>query len=87
MKKVLLTFLLSGVLLMGTACAKVESANDSYDRSMLIKVEKAGAWMIVDDKETKVMYVVSTGTYNYGNFTVLVNADGTPKIYESEDNR
>ena len=35
-------------------------------------------------KETKVMYAVSSGGFNSGNFTVLVNPDGTPMIYKEE---
>lgn len=41
-------------------------------------------WYIVYHKETKVMYAVSCGAYNRGVFTLLVNADGTPMIWEGE---
>nr|DAG35211.1 MAG TPA: hypothetical protein [Caudoviricetes sp.] len=27
------------------------------------------------------MYTVSSSSYNYGDVTMLVNADGTPKIW------
>ena len=37
---------------------------------------------IVYHKETKVMYAVSCGSYNYGNLTVLVDADGKPMLWE-----
>ena len=44
---------------------------------------------IVYDNDTKVMYYVSTdnGNYagNYGTMTLLVNADGSPKLYEDDD--
>lgn len=48
-------------------------------------VEKATYWTIVYHNETKVMYVVSDSSHNYtrGVFTVLVNADGTPMIYDN----
>ena len=39
---------------------------------------------IVYHKQTKVMYVVSDEYYNRGNFTLLVNSDGTPMIYKAE---
>ena len=29
----------------------------------------------------KVMYAVSDGTYNHGNFTLLVDANGNPLLY------
>ena len=28
------------------------------------------------------MYVISQGTRNYGNFTVLLNPDGTPQVWK-----
>jgi hypothetical protein len=36
---------------------------------------------VVYHKQTKVMYVVSIGHNNSGNFTLLVNADGKPLLY------
>lgn len=36
------------------------------------------------DKETKVMYAVSTGKYNYGNVVMLVDANGKPLLYGGE---
>lgn len=41
-------------------------------------------YIIVYHKQTKVMYVVSDGMDNKGDFTVLVNPDGTPMIYKAE---
>lgn len=35
-------------------------------------------WMVVRDVQTGVLYAVSTGYYNKGNFTVLVDEDGKP---------
>jgi len=34
------------------------------------------------DKSTGVMYWVSDNSYNRGNLTLLVNPDGTPRIWE-----
>ena len=41
-------------------------------------------YYIVYHKRTKVMYVVPDGKFNSGSFTLLVNSDGTPMIYEAE---
>lgn len=41
-------------------------------------------YIIVYHKQTKVMYVVSAEYRNKGDFTLLVNPDGTPMIYKSE---
>lgn len=37
---------------------------------------------IVYDRETGVMYAMSYGGYSYGTMTVMVNPDGTPRVYE-----
>ena len=50
--------------------------------SMFVVVEKAACWIVVYNKDTKVMYAVSNSSYNHGNFTLLVNPDGTPMIWE-----
>lgn len=42
------------------------------------------AYDVVYHKDTKVMYAVSHSCYNIGTFTVLVNPDGTPMLYEAE---
>jgi len=49
--------------------------------SMFIEIESTSSWKVVYHKDTKVMYVVSWGGYNCGNFTLLVNADGSPMVY------
>lgn len=41
-------------------------------------------YIIVYHKQTKVMYVVSEEYRNEGDFTLLVNSDGTPMIYKAE---
>lgn len=49
--------------------------------SMFVVVEHTTAWRVVYHRDTKVMYACSSSSYNIGNFTLLVNADGTPMIY------
>ena len=39
---------------------------------------------IVYDKETKVQYALSRGSYNSGNLTLLVDKDGNPLLYQGE---
>jgi hypothetical protein len=65
-----------------TGCSKVE--DKSSDMSEFVLVEHTSTWKVVYHKKTKVMYAVSDGTYNRGTFTLLVNADGTPMIWEGE---
>ena len=57
--------------------------SDSVDSSsMFVCIEETASFSVVYHKETKVMYAVSGGSYNYGTFTMLVNADGTPMVWE-----
>lgn len=52
------------------------------DHSRFITIENNFLFCIVVDRMTGVMYAVSNGNSNAGTFTPLVNADGTPLIYE-----
>ena len=66
------------------ACNGVESQIDGDKPSMFVKIEKASGWLVVYHRDTKVMYVVSNGGYNVGDFTVLLNPDGTPMLYSGD---
>lgn len=66
--------------MMLSSCNRVAKSED--DTSMFVEVETTSLWKVVYHKDTKVMYVVSYGSYNYGTFTLLVDADGKPMIYE-----
>lgn len=61
-----------------------QEAKEEPAKSMFIEVEQSVTWKVVYQKDTKVMYVVSEGCENYGNFTLLVNPDGTPMIWEGK---
>ena len=50
--------------------------------SMFVEVESTYPWIIVYHKDTKVMYAVSKGSHNKGNFTLLVDQDGKPLLYD-----
>ena len=84
MKKVVSLILALAVCLSLCACGgpsvRVESSVSSA--SMFVEVENNTFWRVVYHRETKVMYVISQGTRNYGNFTVLLNPDGTPQVWK-----
>lgn len=81
-KKILATILLVIVTTFIFVGCKT-SASTSLEQSMFIPVESKGAvYDIVYHKDTKVMYAISRGSYNQGTFTVMLNADGTPMVYE-----
>ncbi len=81
MKKVLAIVI---VLLMLVGCAKTEKVKEQSFVSRFMTVESTNAWRIVVDRETRVLYAVSLGMYNIGVFTVLVDADGKPLLWEGE---
>lgn len=88
MKKKIICLLLS-VLCLGaiTSCDYADVENYDEDKpttSMFVVVETTSTWQIVYHKETKVMYAVSAGAYNYGNFTLLVDENGDPLLWEVE---
>lgn len=83
MKRLVLAFLLAVAVLTTSGCSDGMDEEPRADASkMFTRVEAGGFFDVVYDKDTKVMYVISTGYYNGGNFTLLVNADGTPKLWK-----
>ena len=54
---------------------------DAQNTSMFIEVERTDYWLVVYHKDTKVMYVISYGVRNSGNFTVMVDRYGFPLIW------
>lgn len=55
-----------------------------YFLPCLWKSKEGGTYRIVYHKENKVMYAVSSSGYNAGNFTLLVDENGDPMLYEGE---
>lgn len=70
--------------LVGCDYAAMESEEEDYSNvpSMFVQVEKGDSYRVVYHKDTKVMYAISCSGYNMGNFTVMLDADGTPMLYE-----
>ena len=72
-----------GLMLAGCARGKVDEGQIAeVDNRMFMAVsdEISGRVMVV--KATGVMYWASDNSYNRGTLTLLVNADGTPRIWE-----
>lgn len=85
MKKFIAIVLITLMMLSMTACAtKRTSEVVKGETSRMIEVEETGAYVIVYDKYTKVMYAISNSGYNYGNFTLLVDANGNPLLYNEQ---
>ena len=62
--------------------AEAKEVDDVDDGNTFILVDADYYCWIVYHKDTKVMYAVSRSGYNAGTYTLLVNADGTPMIWE-----
>lgn len=85
MKKYLIALIAVATLLTGCeASAEVRSEATESVSSMFVLVEETYNWSIVYHRETKVMYAVSDGGYNQGSFTVMLNPDGTPQLWDGE---
>lgn len=78
-----LIMVLIGLAMIFVGCSgeKAEASN----KSRFMEIEDNLNWWIYADRETGVMYAVSRGVYNSGNFTLLVDANGDPLIYEGDE--
>lgn len=65
-----------------TSTSLITGQNLGSSMFIIIEENLPNDYLIAYHKDTKVMYAVSQGSYNYGNFTLLVNADGTPMTYK-----
>ena len=77
---ILMAIALCACLFVG--CSSPEQGENVSKSSSFVIVEDGYGYYIVYHKDTKVMYTLSTTSYNMGNFTLLVDADGTPMIWE-----
>ena len=74
-----------GLMLAGCASGKVDAgwiADAKVDNWMFMEISDEIDGRVIVDKATGVMYWASDNSYNRGNLTLLVNADGTPRIWE-----
>ena len=86
MKKLITIVLIALIMVTISACAtKKTSEAVKGETSRMVYVEETGAYCIVYDKYTKVMYAVSNSGYNTGNFTLLVDANGNPLLYNAAE--
>ena len=89
MKKIIAIIILSLMLAgCGAKETQKEEPKEPARQSRFVTVEgnAISMWFVVADRETGVMYAVSHGTYNLGSFTLLVDADGKPLIWEGARN-
>ena len=88
MKKLIAIVLIALMMLSMTACGtKRTSEVVKGETSRMIEIEDGTFYHIVYDKYTKVMYAVSNGAYNRGTFTLLVDTNGSPLLYNESSER
>lgn len=80
MNKITIILLIIILMLTLMACAPNNNADEIQTGRMVI-IEKTIIYDIAYDRYTKVMYAISHGGYNSGNFTLLVDSDGSPLLY------
>ena len=85
--KALIMIMLLTIILSGcgerTIQNEAKKVKDSYD-TYFIRISTEYCGDIVYDSRTGVQYWRSSGAYNAGNLTVLIDADGKPLIYKGE---
>lgn len=84
MKKTMLIITLILVAAILSGCARTVVEEKPKQTSIFVQVENGVRFSVVYDKETKVMYAVSYYGAGSGVFTLLVNADGSPKLWKEE---
>lgn len=85
MKKALLIVCIVVLCFALTGCGTpVEKQTQAQNKSMFVVIENTQRWAVIYDRETRVMYAVSYYGSGSGVFTMLVNADGTPKLWKGE---
>lgn len=88
MKKVIISLIIIVLIILVGWILKditIPTSSASEDNgSRFIVIEYKNIYQIVYDRETKVQYAISRGGYNQGTFTLLVDADGKPLLYEGE---
>ena len=72
------------VMFAGCASTRAEAkeVEETGDGNTFVLVDADYYCWVVYHKDTKVMYAVSRSPNNIGTYTLLVNADGTPMIWE-----
>ena len=82
MKKAMLIISLVFLMVILSGCMETATEERPKQLSRFVLVENTAVYNVVYDKETKVMYAVSHYGAGSGVFTLLVNADGSPKLWE-----
>lgn len=84
-KKIILAALLAVMMVVLCACSTLQDKEVQTEDGLFMVYQKYMSGNIIVDTQTNVMYWMSTGTHNFGTLTMLVERDGSPKIYRDGD--
>lgn len=83
MKKILISIVVIILfILLAYTCKDMIILNSNASEDRFVFISKEGSFDIYYDSETKVQYAISNSSYNRGNLTLLVDADGKPLLYQ-----
>ena len=85
MKKASIILMVSMLIMLLCSCSSEPTQSRTYDSMYNITEIKSNNWVYVDT-ETNVMYWYSGHGYG-GGLSPMLNADGTPKIYDAETSK
>lgn len=86
-KRILLIIIAIAMLVLLCSCSgmdKVEKKTATNYGTRFKTIEEYGCGYIVVDTHTNVEYWLSYSSYNSGNLTLLVDANGDPSIFEED---
>lgn len=75
------------ILLCSCSTPMQELGDQTKEPTTFMVAERYEDFRILVDTRTGVMYAESYALYNQGTFTLLVNADGSPRLYPGFDAR
>ena len=81
-----LTFILAMLLLIASCSSERKEERDTISGRLFVRIEQEDCftdYSVYYDRDTKVMYVKRDGVY--GSYTVLYNADGTPRVWNGDN--
>ena len=82
MKRLIVIMLASLMILSLSGCFNERTSEaDTSKPSRMVTVEHTATYRIMYDRETRVMYAVAIES---GTFTVLLDTNGKPLLYEEE---
>ena len=89
MKKIISLLVLLALILPLLACGTEIEKEEPAGTSMFVVIEETAQWTVVYHRQTKVMYVFTERyTTDHGGtrsgFTVLLDADGKPLLWQGE---